>query len=264
MNVFRKDLEDNLKAFFVWSVSLVAMVLWMMSLFSSFQDTSGMLEFVKQLPESFTKAFGVDRLNLATLEGFFGTEVHLLILLFGSIFAVLLGSGILSKEENGRTIEFLLSRPVSRGKVLASKALVYTVLLLAFNLLIWVGSYMAMKRYDTPFDERAFWILAGMTVGAHLTFAGLGFLGSVFVTRQRSVYAGSLGLVLGMYAFQLMADLSENLTFLGHLSPMKWASAADILSRGDVGRGYVIALLALNAASLALAYAFYRKKDILV
>ena len=71
-------------------------------------------------------------------------------------------------------------------------------------------------------------------------------------------------LVLVMYAFQLMADLSENLKFLGHLSPMKWASAADVLSRGDVPRGYLIAMLALNAASLALAYAFYKKKDILV
>lgn len=264
MNIFRRDLKDNLKTFLVWTISLAVFCVWIMSLFSSFEDTGDMLGFVEQLPESFRKAFGIDRLNLATMEGYFGTEVHLMILLFGSIFAALLGSGLLSKEENGRTIEFLLSKPVSRTKVLLSKVLVYTTLLSAFNAVVWAASYASMKRYDTPFDERAFWILGGMTVGAHLAFATLGFLGSVFVTRSRSVYAGSLGLVLVMYAIQLVADVGENLKFLGHLSPMKWASGPDILSEGTAAPGYVAALVAVNLAALALACVFYQKKDILI
>ncbi|MGI6642789.1 MAG: ABC transporter permease subunit [Bacillota bacterium] len=263
MSIFRKDLLDNLRTSLIWTVSLVAFCVWMMSLFSSFADAGEILGFVEQFPESFRKAFGVDRLNMATVDGFFGTEIHLMILLFGSIFAALLGSGILSKEENGRTIEFLLSKPVSRRRVLTSKVLVYTTLLLAFNAFIWTASYAAMNSHDTSFDERAFWILGGMTVGAHLTFANLGFLGSVFVTRSRSVYAGSLGFVLFMYALQLVADTSENLKFLGHLSPIKWASGPDILSKGAVVPGYLTALLAVNLAALAMACVLYQRKDIL-
>ncbi len=264
MNIFKKDLKDHLKTFLVWTITLSLFNYWMMTLFASFQDTSGMLEFVQQLPEAFLKAFGVDRLSLATLEGYFGTEVHLLILLFGSIFAVLLGSGILSKEQNDRTAEFLLSKPVSRVKILVGKALVYITLLALFNAVIWAGAYWEIKRYDTPFDERSFWLLAGMTLGAHLTFATLGFLGSVFVNRQGTVYAGSLGLVLGMYAVQLMSDLSENLRFLGHISPMKWANAADILSTGTVSPGHIWAMILVNGVAWALALEFYKRKDILM
>ncbi len=264
MNIFKKDLMDHLKTFLVWTITLSIFNYWMMTLFASFQDTSEMLEFVQQLPEAFIKAFGIDRLSLATLEGYFGTEVHLLILLFGSIFAVLLGSGILSKEQNDRTAEFLLSKPVSRSKILVNKVLVYKALVLAFNAVIWVGAYWEIKRYDTPFDEHSFWILAGMTVGAHLTFAALGFLGSVFVNRQGTVYAGSLGLVLGMYAIQLMADLSQNLKFLGHMSPMKWANAADILSTGTASSGHIWAMFLVNGVALALALELYKRKDVLV
>ena len=46
MNLFRKDAKDGLRSTLIWTVSLVVMVVWMLDLFTSFQDTEGMLEFI--------------------------------------------------------------------------------------------------------------------------------------------------------------------------------------------------------------------------
>ena len=62
------------------------------------------------------KAFGIDRLDLATITGYFGMEIHLFIILSGPC-TPLLSSGLLSKEEGEKTAEFLLSRPITRASV---------------------------------------------------------------------------------------------------------------------------------------------------
>lgn len=265
MNIFRHDLARHRRSFLVWTIALTVLSTWLVSLYSSVVGPGFDIEqYVKQFPESFQKAFGMDRLSLNDVLGYFGTEVHLMIILFGSIFAVLLSSGLLSREENEKTIEFLLAKPVKRHQVLTEKLGVYVVYVLLFSAVVWAGSYVSLlAAYQGDFDGGRFWELALMTTLVLLTFANLGFLGSVFITRNRTVYSSALGLVLGMYAVQILADTSESLRFLRYVTPMKWASAADILTSGISGT-YVIIMLAVNAVALVAAYVAYGRKDILV
>ena len=75
----------------------------------------------------------------------------------------------------------------------------------ASSAVVWVGSYVSLLGANQgDFDKGPFWQLALMTTLVLLTFANLGFLGSVFITRNRTVYSSALGLVLGMYARSLL------------------------------------------------------------
>lgn len=265
MNIFRHDLLHNSRTFLIWTISLVLLSVWMISMYSSVAGLGiNIEEYAEQFPESFKKAFGLDRLKLSDILGYFGTEVHFMIILFGSIFAVLLSSSLLSREENEKTVEFLLTRPVSRYQVVTQKLGVYVTYVLLFSAVVWIASYISILAfYKGDFDRASFWKLALMTTLVLLTFANLGFLGSVFITRNRTVYSGALGLVLVMYALQIMADISDKLKFLKYVTPMKWANAADILT-GGISGVYVIIILAVNITALVATYVFYGRKDILV
>ncbi|MDI7246067.1 MAG: ABC transporter permease subunit [Bacillota bacterium] len=265
MNVLRRDLVRNRRTFLIWTASIALLSVWLLSMYSSVAGPgTNIQQYAEQFPESFRKAFGLDRLSLNDILGYFGTEVHIMIILFGSIFAVLLSSSLLSREENEKTIEFLLARPVSRRQVVTEKLWAYTAYVLLFSVVVWTASYTAiLMSYEGEFDAARFWALALMTTLVLLTFANLGFLGSVFITRNRTVFSGALGLVLVAYALQIAADTSDKLGFLKYVTPMKWAGAADVLTSGISGT-YLVIMLAVNAAALVATYVIYSRKDILV
>ncbi|MGI6662030.1 MAG: ABC transporter permease subunit [Bacillota bacterium] len=195
---------------------------------------------------------------------YFGMEVHLFIILFGSMYSTLLSSGLLSKEESEKTVEFLLSRPITRMSVVTQKLAVYVIYVTLFTGITWSVSYATMLRYQASFDKATFWALGGMTYLAILAIASLGFLGSVFVTQNRTVYSAALGLVLGLYALQIVSDVSEKASFLRFITPFKWAFPADILPRGGVDPVSVALAAIVILASIAGAYRVYSKKDIAV
>lgn len=266
MNTLRFEFRRNLRAFLIWTAAILAFVVWMLSVYeSSFSGLgAGINEFTQYFPESMKKAFGIDRLDLTTITGYFGMEVHLFIILFGSMYSTLLSSSLLSKEESDKTVEFLLSKPVTRTSVVTQKLAVYVIYVTLFTGITWSVSYAAMRRYGSSFDEGTFWALGGMTYLSILAIASLGFLGSVFVTRNRTVYSASLGLVLGLYALQIIADISEKASFLRFITPFKWAFPADILPRGGVDPVYVALAAGVILVSVAGAYSVYSNKDIAV
>ncbi len=267
MNILRFELRRNFRTFLVWTVSIVLFAGYMLSIYqASFaQAGKGIGEFVKVFPESMRKAFGMDRLDLTTLLGYFGTEVHVMIILFGAMYGALLSSSLLSKEENDKTVEFLLARPIARSEMVTQKLAAFVVYVTLFTGVTWATSYAAMEIYaKESYDARAFWLLGGMTLLAILAIAALGFLGSVFVTRNRAVYSASLGFVLGLYALQIVADVSEKANFLKFVTPFKWASAADILPTGKVDPVYLWITVAVIILSVAGSYVAYARKDIAV
>ncbi len=265
MNVFRFEMRRNFRSFVIWTVSIAAFVVFMLSIFqSSFAGADrDMSRFVEMFPESFRKAFGIDRLDMTTMPGYFGTEVHLMIILFGAMYAVLLSSSLLSKEEDDKTIEFLLARPITRSELITQKALTfvtYVILSVGTN---WLCSYAAMLFYDAEgFEPAPFWRLGLMTLLSVMAIASLGFFGSVFVTRNRAVNSASLGFVLALYALQIVTDVSDKAEFLRFVTPFKWASAADILPKGQIDPVYLALALAVVTLSIAGAYLAYGRKDI--
>ena len=65
----------------------------------------------------FSAAFGLDKLELGTIMGFYGTECGNILGLGGAFYAALTAMGMLAGEEGGHTAEFLLTHPVSRLRV---------------------------------------------------------------------------------------------------------------------------------------------------
>ena len=82
---------------------------------------------------AFSDAFGMSTLSIATLGGFFATEVGTVHGLGSAMYAAITAAVILSKEEDGHTGEFLYSLPVSRGSAVTAKCLSVLINLVAFT-----------------------------------------------------------------------------------------------------------------------------------
>lgn len=112
MTIWKHEMKMNIKALCIWTLCVGAMcfgcILMYTSLEDSLQDVADMYSNMGAL----SVAMGMDKMSLATLVGFYATEILMLHGLGGAMFAAIIGTGILSKEEAGHTSEFLYVFPV--------------------------------------------------------------------------------------------------------------------------------------------------------
>lgn len=264
--VFKREWLRNAKALLIWSLVLGAMVVLTLSIFSSMAgEQESMEELMKAYPESLQKVFGMDRLDFSSLIGFYGIEVHFMTTLFGSIYAVMLGSGMIAKEENDKTIEFLLSKPITRTRIVGEKLSAVFVNVTIFNAaLLAAGLIGAQLAGDAELPMRPFFMMVTGTLLLHLMFASIALAFSAAIRKTRSVLAISLAVVFISYFLNTMAGLSEQADALKYVSPFRYVDAADIVSHDGLSPLYVAIMLLVLGACSAIAFVIYRRKDISV
>lgn len=261
--IFRRELKCNARGLVIWSLVLGGLVLMMMSVYPSFaEEAQTAEEMLKLFPEPLARVFGMDALNLGTYTGFYGVEVHLINTLVGSVYAALLAAGMLAKEENDRTAEFLLSKPVTRTAVTIQKLAAALANLLILNAVIAAVSFACTGFADEEVEMKilAWYMLA--TFLLHVTVASVSFLLSAAMRRTRSTVSVALGIVFLSYALHIAAGLSGRFEFLRHVSLFSLTDAAAIAENGGLAASdiSVMALASLLCAAGAIGY--YHNKDI--
>ena len=109
-----------------------------------------------------------------------------------------------------------------------------------------------------PWKELTLLHLAYLLVQVEL--GGICFGISAFC-RRGSLGVG-MGLAIGMYFVNILANITEEAEFLKYITPYGYAEGADILAEGELNAVYVLVGMALCAAGILTAFWQYRRKDI--
>jgi ABC-2 type transport system permease protein len=264
--IFKREISRNLKSLIIWSIVIGGLVLLMLSIYPQFNmNNESMNELLNAYPESLKKAFGMDKLDMSSILGFYGIEIYMMTTLFGSIFASMLASNIISKEENEKTVEFLLSKPVTRTQIITEKFLAMSANILIFNGIIAIISILGFQfAKNEQLSMKTFSLLVIATILLHFTFATISFFLSTIIKKSRNILATSLGLVFLCYFLGVISGISDKFKNLKYLSPFKYVDAGDILVNNAIEPLYIIIMVSVMVISIALTYAVYRKKDISV
>lgn len=261
--IFAREFKRNQKALLIWTVVISGLVVWLLSIYPQFAEKQATMEkLLEAYPESMQKAFGMDKLSFGTLIGFYGIEIYMMTTLLGSIYASMLASNIVAKEENEKTIEFLLSKPVTRSEIIAQKLLLVIVNILILNGMTTIATVIGFQfteHADVPYQT--FMILVIACVLLHLTFAAISFMFSTMMKKTRNILSLSLGIVLISYFFNVMAGISEDLDFLKYISLFKYIDAANIIN-DTFDILYFFIMGAIILLCILVAFMIYKKKDI--
>ena len=260
MTLVKHELRQGKASFFIWTASigfLLAVCIFL------FPEMKGQMDSVNDMfasMGSFTRAFGMDRLNFGTLIGFYAVECGNILGLGGAFFASLCAVGILSKEEKEKTAEFLLTHPVTRKRVVTEKLIALFIQITAMNLVIFafaIGSVAAIGE-AIPLKEMTLLHLSYYLL--QLELAGICFCISAFL-RKGSVGIG-LGLAALMYFLNIIANISDSAEFLKYITPYGYCEGADIVSSGSLDVALVAVGAVIGVAGTVVAYLKYTKKDI--
>ncbi len=152
MNVFLQELRFHRKTVLIWNVSLVLTLILMLFIYPAVMSEKASYEAIlASLPPGLLEAFSIDFETFMSFNGFLGyTYTYMLIAL--GVLAMNLGLSALGKEVSGKTADFLMTRPISRVRLLTEKILAGITLLTLTNLLM--VSQVVKKKYLfylTPF-----------------------------------------------------------------------------------------------------------------
>lgn len=260
MTVLNHEFRMGRKALAIWTAAIGGFIVCCIFLFP---EMAGQMKSVSNIFASmgaFTAAFGMDRLNFGTLTGFYAIECGNILGIGGALFAAMLASNMLCKEEKEHTAEFLLTHPVTRVHVVAGKLgamLVQTLLMNAVVFLMAAASVAAIG-YEIPWKELGLLHLACLLVQVELE--GICFGISAFLRR------GGLGIGMGLticfYFLNLVANLSKQAKFLKYITPFGFAEGADILSDGCLNLRYLAVGAVFTIIGIAAAFWEYNRKDI--
>ncbi len=108
-----------------WIIAITGFISLNLAFYPTFKNQQEELnKSLSQIPDS-AKALFSDTGDFVSPTGFLSSQVFyfMLPMLLG-VMAISLGSSVIGREEKEGTIELILSRPVSRGTLLASKAMI--------------------------------------------------------------------------------------------------------------------------------------------
>ncbi len=264
MHIFIRELKANLRSLLIWAVIIVLFIWIAMTKFSAYANNPEMLKILDNMPPALLEAFQMNAFNLTTVTGFFGVCFTYFALL-STVFAAMLGSDIISKEERDKTVEFTLTLPVPRWKLVTAKIMAAVVHSIGFLLIIWGVSLISVIPYHPDHEFYKFVALCMLAlVIMQFTFLAVGiFLGCALKQYKR---AGSIAvsLLLATYFMSIISGLDKKLDFLKYFSPFKYFNPAKLLNEAHLDLLYVWISLGIIAVCIAAGYITYNKRDLYI
>jgi len=265
-NLLKKELKKDFKVFIIVTLALTAFLCITLMMYSAMKDSMlAVTDLYAKMSPAIQDALNFHDGQWNHILGFYATYFVYYVPMMGGAYAIYLGANILSREEQNKTAEFLLAKPLSRKEIVTTKLLVMASYIIGFNLVLWLNGVL-WTGFITGFDETFAQITTVHIYGLFicLFFGFLGFFVTVMMKRAKAIIGPMVGLVMGLYMFDMILRITDKAQFLLYFTPYKYMDI-DLLSADYQLEIWRLGVLAGAMILLAFfSYTFYRKKDILI
>ena len=265
-NLFLKEMRRNALSLLVWMIIITLFITGTMALYHTFlENQSKILGMMSIIPKEALQFKGISNFDdLLSVLGFYSVNNVIYMMVLGSIFAIVLSSNILLKEEYNKTAEYLLTRPLTRSEIFFSKLAVVFINILILNFVTALAGFISMEVVkDGPYSFRAFLILSLYTLLLNLLFASVGLFISTLVRRAKPITTFSIGLVLILYFIYTLSKITEGASKIGFLSPFRFADTNAINPAYSIDIWHLAYFIGFSLLLTGISYMLYKRKDIL-
>ncbi|MEH7349189.1 ABC transporter permease subunit [Gottfriedia acidiceleris] len=262
MNIFLHELKAYRKSTFIWTASLMAIVVFFLSLFPAIaKDYAEFSKVLEGYPAGVRKALGLEIESFGNILGFY-SYVFIYISLCGAIQAMILGTSIISKEVREKTADFLLTKPVTRTKVMTSKIFAGIVSLAITNIFYLVATIIMAEYVKTAdYSSKSIILLSVSLFITQILFFGIGILISVVFPKIKAVLSISLAIVFGFFVVGMVVATDES-NAKRFLSPFKYFEPKYIIAHSKFESQFLTLSIGIIIVSIIASYVIYKKRDV--
>lgn len=264
-NLFVKEMKRNSISFLLWMFTITLLISGTMAVYPTFfENQSKVLGMMSLIPQGALQFKGISNFtDMLSVLGFYSVNNIIYMMVLGSIFAIVLASNILLKEEYNKTAEYLLTRPLTRSDIFFSKIAVLFLQILILNLVTTLAGFVSIELVNKgSFSIKAFFILSLYTLLLNLLFGASGLFMSTMVKRPKPITTFSIGLVLFFYFVYTLSKITESIEKIGYLSPFKYVNAEAFKPDYRLGFWHLVYFIGFSLLLTGISYRLYCRKDI--
>ncbi len=245
-----------------WSIGVVAMIFINMVFYPSFKDQAEQLQkSFDNIPDAALQLLGGST-DFFSAIGFLNSQIFFLSLpLILGILAISLGSSLIGKEEQELTIESLLSRPISRTRLLLAKASAGTIILGAVTCIGLLTTILTALIVDLDVAAKLIVLVTFACFLLVLSFSAIAFLlSSIGRTRGASIGIATF-MAFGGYLISSLAGTVDWLKFPAKVFPFHYYQSEAIL-RETFNWSNLWFFVGIILLCAALSWLAFRRRDI--
>ncbi len=262
MNLYLFEIRSYIRSAIIWIASIILMFMLLMNgMFPLYMDAADSIEAVlANFPPAFAQAFGIAIGKMFTFGGFYSFSFGYISLIAG-VMASSLAITVFAREKKAKSLDFILTKPISRTKIFFNKLFACITILFMVNLvyeIFFVIVYYAVGEGDASLG-RVIYGGAGVFF-TQLLFLGFGIVFALTAKKIRSI--SGTGTLFGVTAFILssLANVLEEETMY-YIAPLKYFEPYRIFDGENYEGKFVVAAILILAVCLSVAYWKFIKSD---
>lgn len=262
--MLKRELKINFKSFLIWTGILVVLFLVVFLVYPSIINSDNiqmMNEYVKMFPEEMLKAFNMDIATMDTAFGWLKTEGFIFVLLLTGVYASILGSSILLKEESDKTIEYLNTLPITRSSVLLQKIICGIIYIVLMILVVAVFNYIGLEL-SGDFDKKQYILLSITPLLSALPLFAINLFVSTFSRKTKKTFGISLGIALASYFLQMLSEMNEVTEFFKYFTVYTLADIRNVIIDVTINPVMIVLCLGITLFFIVGAFIRYEKKEL--
>ena len=262
--MLKRELKINFKSFCIWTVVLLVLFLVVFLIYPSMLESENMKmlnEMMEVFPKELLKAFNMDISSIDSAFGFLKTEGFVFILLITGLYSSVLGSNILLKEENDKTIEYLNALPIKRKNILLKKLICGFIYILSMIVVIGIFNYIGLELSGN-FNKKQYILLSVTPFLSTLPLFSISLFISTFTHKTKKIFGISLGIPLISYFLQIISELSEVTEFFKYFSVYTLSDIRNVITTISINPIMIILSISVTLLFIILTFIRYEKKEL--
>ena len=262
--MLKREWKVNFRGFVIWTSILVILFGAVFLIYPSIITSDNMESLnvmLKVFPEDLLRAFNMDISSIDSAFGWIKTEGFVFVLLITGIYSGILGSGILLKEENDKTIEYLNSLPVKRTQIVMNKVAVGLVYIFLMIIVLGVFNYVGLT-WSGDFDKKSYLLLSVTPIFSSIVIFSLCLFLSTFTHKTKNTIGFSLSIVFVSYFLNVISELSKETEVLKYVSVFTLADIRNVIIDVKINPYLVIVAFGLAILFIGLTVVRYNKKEL--
>ncbi len=262
--MLKREMKVNLKSFIIWTSILIGLFLIVFLVYPSIVSSENMKmmdEMMKIFPEEMLKAFNMDISSIDSAFGWLKTEGFVFVLLITGIYSGILGSNILLKEENDKTIEYLNSVPVTRKNIVFNKILCGIFYIILMILVIGIFNFIGLSL-SGKFAKKLYLLLSITPLFSSIVIFAVCLFLSTFTHKTKKTIGISLGIVFVSYFLNIISEITTETEFLKYISIFTLADIRNVILNVSINSLLVVLSIVITALFIILTIVHYEKKEL--
>lgn len=264
--IIKWELKNRKTAIFWWCLSAVAIAALILLIYPPLKHQAEQFnKVINQLPDGIRqlKAGAAGKVDVANPVDFLNSQLYYITLpILFIILTIGRGASLIGRDEQDHTLELLLSRPVSRGRVLAGKALAGLVETFIVAGVSTLAVLLLAKPVGLDISTGALLVTGIYTWLFCLSFGAIAFALTAAGRLTKRASTGIAVLVsFGSYLLASLSGLNDTIASIAKFLPYHYFVPENTL-RGQPVHGLDIYLLGIFAITAVIAYTGFKTRDI--